>query len=277
MERVEISQGCPAGSVGRRRSSRKLLALAAVATLTLLVSACGGDTEKQAEAAEGQSQQQIASLPEATTYGKIPDAPMDPEPNAPTEGEVLHPTRELTVHDAVDGKPIARLPVKQISSPTWVPVIARDGDWAQILLPTRPNGATGWINTSGDAVESAENDYLVNVDLDSFHLEILKNGERIGEWTVGIGKPESPTPTGRAYIIASIKETVNDYSPIVLPLSYHSDSHETYGGGPGTVGIHTWPDNSFVGKANSDGCIRVTKDALEALTQLPLGTIVNIV
>ncbi len=277
MERVEISQGCPAGSVGRRRSSRKLLALAAVATLTLLVSACGGDTEKQAEAAEGQSQQQIASLPEATTYGKIPDAPMDPEPNAPTEGEVLHPTRELTVHDAVDGKPIARLPVKQISSPTWVPVIARDGDWAQILLPTRPNGATGWINTSGDAVESAENDYLVNVDLDSFHLEILKNGERIGEWTVGIGKPESPTPTGRAYIIASIKETVNDYSPIVLPLSYHSDSHETYGGGPGPVGIHTWPDNSFVGKANSDGCIRVTKDALEALTQLPLGTIVNIV
>ncbi|ACU98558.1 L,D-transpeptidase family protein [Saccharomonospora viridis] len=254
-----------------------MLALAAVATLTLLVSACGGDTEKQAEAAEGQSQQQIASLPEATTYGKIPDAPMDPEPNAPTEGEVLHPTRELTVHDAVDGKPIARLPVKQISSPTWVPVIARDGDWAQILLPTRPNGATGWINTSGDAVESAENDYLVNVDLDSFHLEILKNGERIGEWTVGIGKPESPTPTGRAYIIASIKETVNDYSPIVLPLSYHSDSHETYGGGPGTVGIHTWPDNSFVGKANSDGCIRVTKDALEALTQLPLGTIVNIV
>src|SRR5690606_11571998 len=277
MERVEISQGCPAGSVGRRRSSRKLLALAAVATLTLLVSACGGDTEKQAEAAEGQSQQQIASLPEATTYGKIPDAPMDPEPNAPTEGEVLHPTRELTVHDTVDGKPIARLPVKQISSPTWVPALARDGAWAQILLPTRPNGATGWINTPGDAVESAENDYLVNVDLDSFHLEILKNGERIGEWTVGIGKPESPTPTGRAYIIASIKETVNDYSPIVLPLSYHSDSHETYGGGPGTVGIHTWPDNSFVGKANSDGCIRVTKDALEALTQLPLGTIVNIV
>ncbi len=275
MERTEISQGCHEGSVGRRRSSRKLLAVAAAATLTLLVSACGGDTERKAEAAG--EQPQTASLPEATTYEEIPNAPIDPEPNAPTEGEVLHPTRELTVHDAVDGEPIARLPVKQISSPTWVPVIARDGDWAQILLPTRPNGATGWINTSGDAVESAENDYLVNVELDSFNLEILKDGEQIGEWTVGIGEPESPTPTGRAYIIASIEETVNDYSPIVLPLSYHSDSHETYGGGPGTVGIHTWPDDSFVGKANSDGCIRVTKDALEALTQLPLGTIVNIV
>src|SRR5690606_14335853 len=224
--RVEISQGCPAGSVGRRRSSRKLLALAVGAMLTLLVSACGGDTEKQAEAAEGQSQQQIASLPEATTYGKIPDAPMDPEPNAPTKGEVLHPTRELTVHDAVDGKPIARPPVKQISSPTWVPVIAGDGDCAQNLLPTRPNGATGWINTSCDAVESGEHVYRINGDVDSSQLDILMNGEYIGEWTVGIGKPETPTPTGRAYNIASIKETVNDYSPIVLQLGYHSDSHE---------------------------------------------------
>ncbi|EIF00835.1 L,D-transpeptidase family protein [Saccharomonospora glauca] len=253
-----------------------MLAVAAAATLTLLASACGGDAQKTAEAADGE-QQQIASLPEATTYGKLPNAPMDPDPSAPTEGEVLHPTRELTVHDAVDGKPIARLPVKQISSPTWVPVIKREGDWAQILLPTRPNGATGWIDTSGDAVESARNDFVVNVDLESFHLEILENGEKIGEWTVGIGEPDSPTPQGRAYILASIEETVNDYSPIVLPLSYHSNSHESYGGGPGTVGIHTWPDDSFVGKANSDGCIRVTKDALDALSKLPLGTIVNIV
>ncbi|OQO92874.1 L,D-transpeptidase [Saccharomonospora piscinae] len=253
-----------------------MASLAAVTTLALLVSACGGDGGDQQAEAEG-GQQQAAALPEATTYGKVANAPKDPEPNAATEGEVLHPTRELPVHDGVDGTEIARLPVKQISSPTWVPVIQRDGDWAQILLPTRPNGATGWIDTSGDAVESAQNDYAVNVDLDEFHLEILDGGERIGEWTVGIGEPDSPTPTGRAYIIASIEETVNDYSPIVLPLSYHSDSHETYGGGPGTVGIHTWPDDSFVGKANSDGCIRVTSDALDALVQLPLGTIVNIV
>lgn len=256
-----------------------MVAFAAAATLTLLTAACGSDAENTAEAAGGEQQQEqsAANLPEATTHGKLPNAPADPDPRAATDGEVLHPTRELTVHDAVDGKAIARLPVQQISSPTWVPVIQREGDWAQILLPTRPNGASGWIDTSGDAVESAENDFVVNVDLDAFSLEILEDGKQIGEWTVGIGSSDSPTPTGRAYIIASIAETVNDYSPIVLPLSYHSDSHETYGGGPGTVGIHTWPDDSFVGKANSDGCIRVTQEALDALTKLPLGTIVNIV
>jgi lipoprotein-anchoring transpeptidase ErfK/SrfK len=243
----------------------------------VLLPACGSSEEPaKAPAPAPAAQVDTAALPEATTYGKLVNAPLDPRPSAATEGEVIHPEKELTVLDAPDGKPIARLPVKQIESPTWVPVIARQGDWAQILLPARPNGSAGWVNTAGGVVESARNDYVVNVDLADFRLEILRSGEQIGEWTVGIGKPEFPTPTGRAYIIASIAETVNDYSPIVLPLSAHSESHETFGGGPGTVGIHTWPDDSFVGKANSDGCIRVPQEALDQLVKLPLGTIVNI-
>ncbi|WP_083940148.1 L,D-transpeptidase family protein [Saccharomonospora saliphila] len=275
MESTEIRHDRPARRAGGRTSSpRKRVALAAVTTLTLLTSACGGGGGDSAEAAGGA--QDANTLPEATTYGEIPNAPKDPAPAEPTDGEVLHPKRELAIHDAVDGTEIARLPVEQISSPTWVPVVKREGDWAQILLPTRPNGATGWIKAGEDAVETAENDYLVNVDREAFTLEILKGGEQIGEWQVGLGKEEHPTPKGRAYIIASIEETVNDYSPIVLPLSSHSSSHKTYGGGPGTVGFHTWPDDSFVGKPSSDGCIRVTQDALDALAELPLGTVVNI-
>jgi lipoprotein-anchoring transpeptidase ErfK/SrfK len=260
---------------GARRVSTKAVALVAAAMLALLTAGCGGDDGAAAQSG-GTSQEEVTALAEATTFTTLETPPLDPAPEAATEGEVLHPKRELVVHDAVDGKPIARLPEKQIESPTWVPVIARQGDWAQILLPTRPNGAAGWINTAGDAVESANNEYVVNVDLASFSLEILKGDEQVGEWTIGIGSAEHPTPTGRAFIIASIAETVNTYSPIVLPLSSHSDSHETFGGGPGTVGIHTWPDNSFVGEANSDGCIRVTQEALDQLVKLPLGTIVNI-
>jgi lipoprotein-anchoring transpeptidase ErfK/SrfK len=114
------------------------------------------------------------------------------------------------------------------------------------------------------------------VNRQTFSLDLLQNGKSVGTWTIGTGKPEHQTPQGRAFVLASIEETVNTYSPIVLPLSYHSDSLETFGGGPGTVGIHTWPDNSFVGKANSDGCIRVPADALGRLAKVPLGTVVNI-
>ncbi|WP_199746665.1 L,D-transpeptidase family protein [Amycolatopsis sp. WAC 01416] len=218
----------------------------------------------------------FASLPEANTFGQLNSAPADPSPTLPAGGEVLHPKADAVVYRAPGAEPIARLPETQIGSPTWVPVIARQGDWAQVLLPARPNGATGWLHATPETVESAHNDFRVNVDLAAFRLEILELGKPIGSWTIGTGKPEHPTPTGRAFILASIKESVNTYSPIVLPLSSHSDSHETFGGGPGTVGLHTWPDDSFVGKATSDGCIRVTREALDRLVELPLGTVVNI-
>ncbi|MFF5991104.1 L,D-transpeptidase [Prauserella flavalba] len=261
-------------ALGRKRSAR-LLAVAGAALLAFLVSACGGGEEQNTVEPSAVSQEELTRLPDATTYGDLADAPLDPGA-APT-GQVLHPKKDLVVYKAVNGEPFAKLPTRQMGSPTWVPVIATQGEWAQVLLPTRPNGASGWIHAGDSDVESARNNFVVNVNREAFELEITEDGKSLGKWTIGIGKEEHPTPKGRAYIIASIAETVNDYSPIVLPLSYHSDSHETFGGGPGTVGIHTWPDDSFVGQANSDGCIRVTQEALDELVKLPLGTIVNIV
>ncbi len=275
METTEIRRERPARGSGRRPSSRKVVAAAAATTMTLLASACGGGGGGDAADAEGGSGD-AGKLPEATTYGTLADAPEDPDPQGSTDGEVVHPKRELKIYDEVDGEAFARLPEQQISSPTWVPVIEREGDWAQVLLPTRPNGAAGWIKAGESDVETAQNDYVVNVDRESFTLEIVESGEQIGEYTVGLGKEEHPTPAGRAYIIASIQDQVKDYSPIVLPLSAHSSSHETYGGGPGTVGIHTWPDDSVFGQRSSDGCIRIDNNGLDALAELPLGTMVNI-
>ncbi|MEU6645054.1 L,D-transpeptidase [Saccharomonospora sp. NPDC046836] len=258
---------------GRIRSAR-LVAAGSAALLALLVSGCSGSEEPQAVEPVAVSQEDLTTLPDATTFGDLAGAPLDP--GAESTGKVLHPKQDLVVYKSVNGEPFAKLPSRQMGSPTWVPVIAEQEGWAQILLPSRPNGASGWVHT-GSEVETAQNDFVVTVNRDAFELEITENGQSLGKWTIGIGKAQYPTPKGRAYIIASIAETVNTYSPIVLPLSYHSDSHETFGGGPGTVGIHTWPDDSFVGQANSDGCIRVTKEALDELVKLPLGTIVNIV
>ncbi|WP_158884490.1 L,D-transpeptidase [Amycolatopsis anabasis] len=252
--------------------NRAWFAVSAVAALAFLTAGCGGDAPEAAPAAV--SQEDLTALPEANTFGSVPEAAKDS--GAQPTGKVIHPKEELVVYSAVGGKAIAKLPTVQMGSPTWVPVIAEQGSWAEILLPTRPNAAAGWVHVDGGKVENAQNDYVINVARDAFSLELLQSGKKLGKWTIGTGKPEYPTPLGRAYLLASIEETVNKYSPIVLPLSFHSDSHETFGGGPGTVGIHTWPDESFVGKANSDGCIRVPKDALEALVKVPLGTIVNI-
>jgi lipoprotein-anchoring transpeptidase ErfK/SrfK len=74
--------------------------------------------------------------------------------------------------------------------------------------------------------------------------------------------------------MGSITDPGQSFSPVILPLGSHSDTLDTYGGGPGTVAIHGWPDPSVFGAAASHGCIRVPADALERMTQVPLGTLV---
>ncbi|GAB3489585.1 L,D-transpeptidase [Amycolatopsis cihanbeyliensis] len=253
-----------------------MTALTGLIGLALLATGCGSEPQRPAVDPVAVSAEDLTKLPESTTYADILGSAVDDRSGTST-GEVLHPTEDLVVYAEIGGTAIAKLPSLQVGSPTWVPVIAEEGDWKKILLPSRPNGSAGWVFTGAAApVETARNDYIVNIDLATFGLEIVHRGERAGQWSIGIGKPEYPTPEGRAYIVASVEETVNTYSPIVLPLSVHSDAHETFGDGPGTVGIHTWPDSSFAGKANSDGCVRVPKEALDRLVELPLGTIVNI-
>jgi lipoprotein-anchoring transpeptidase ErfK/SrfK len=222
------------------------------------------------------SQEDLAQLPEANTFATVADAASDPKSAGTTDGTVIHPKNDLVVYQSVGGKAIAKLPSVEMGSATWVPVIAKQEGWNQVLLPVRPNGAAGWVHVGSGEVETAHDDYVINVNRAAFTLELLQAGKSVGKWTIGTGKAEHPTPQGHAFIMASIEETVTKYSPIILPLSYHSDSLETFGGGPGTVGIHTWPDNSFVGKASSDGCIRVPADVLNRLVKVPLGTMVNI-
>ena len=251
-----------------------LTALIGLVSVALLSSGCSSEAPAQAAPAE-LGTADLAVLPDLNTFGKIENAPLDPAPTAKATDKVFKVTKELPVYDKPGGKPFGKLPTVQVGSPTWVPAIAEQGDWVQVLLPARPNGLVGWIHTPG-ATESARNPYTVTVNLASYTLEILKDGASQGTHKVGIGKAEFPTPKGRHYLMASIEETKNTYSKYVLPLSAHSDSHETFGGGPGTVALHTWPTNEHIGKSTSDGCIRVTPETLTKLMDLPLGTVISI-
>ncbi|SDP93208.1 Lipoprotein-anchoring transpeptidase ErfK/SrfK [Actinopolyspora xinjiangensis] len=218
----------------------------------------------------------LSALPEATTFGTTPAAPSDPAPRSGTDGVVLRVERDIAVHDSVGGEAIARLPATQFESPTWVPIVAERGDWARVLLPSRPNGSTGWVRLGTEKVHKAHSPYVVDVDVGNRRLVVLEDGREIGSWSVGVGSADTPTPRGRTFILASIKETVSDFSPIILPLGTHSETYTTYGGGPGTVALHGWPNPEVFGAPSSDGCVRVPGDALRLLRSLPLGTLVRL-
>lgn len=247
------------------------------AVLLVALTGCATTTAPPAPAPESspaQARVDIAALPEATTFGDLPDAPADPAPQQRTDGTILRVHADLAVHDAPGGDAFARLPARQLENPTWVPIIDSQGPWLHVLLPSRPNGATGWVRPEPGEAEKARTPYEVDVDVDARRMVVRESGAEIGSWTVGVGGDGTPTPRGRSYVMASIEETVTKFSPIILPLGTHSETLTSYGGGPGTVALHGWPDPSVFGTASSDGCVRVPDDALELLTTLPLGTLV---
>lgn len=210
-------------------------------------------------------------LARSTTYATISGAPEDPAPQQATEGIVVHPTRTEKVYDKPGGRVIATMPAQQLGD-TWLPVIAERAGWVRVLLPSRPNGSTGWLRSPG--LQRAYTPYLIKVHLGSMRMELIFQGTQAGAWTVGIGKPDTPTPTGRTFLLGSIVDPNQKYSPVILPLGAHSDTLDSFGGGPGTVAIHTWPTTDVLGTATSHGCIRVPQDALNRLTEVPLGTLV---
>ena len=215
----------------------------------------------------------ISSLPIADTYGEIDGAPADTALDVATDGDVVHPLRETPVHDAPDGTPIARVEPTQFGD-VWFPVIAEEGDWVQVLLPSKPANSTGWIRSAD--LTSAVTTYRIEVHLGSRTIELIRDEAVVDEWDVAVGEAETPTPTGRTFLLGAFSDPNQDFSPVILPLGTHSPTLENYGGGPGTVAIHTWPDDEVFGTASSDGCIRVPAEALEQLTEVPLGTVVLI-
>lgn len=216
---------------------------------------------------------QMKKLPVANTGARLPRAARDTDPGAGTTGEVVHPVRMTPVFASPGRKAFAKVGPQQMGE-LWLPVVDRRGGWSKVLLPSRPNSSAGWLRTRD--VERRTTPYEVRVHLGSRTMELVYEGGTVGTWPVGIGKAGTPTPTGRTFVLGLIQDPGQAFSEYILPLGAHSDTLDSYGGGPGTVAFHTWPDASVFGRAVSHGCIRVPPDALERLLEVPLGSLVRI-
>ena len=216
----------------------------------------------------------LASLEVADTDARLPRAPRHGDPPAQgTEGEVVHPLRTLPVFAEPGRRPFAKVGPRQMGE-LWLPVVDRQGGWSKVLLPSRPNAAAGWVLTRD--VERRTTPYEVRVHLGSRTMEVLRDGSVLGTWTVAIGAADTPTPTGRTFVLGLIQDPNQSFSDYIIPLGTHSNTLDSYGGGPGTVAFHGWPDPSVFGQAISHGCIRVPDEGMDVLRQVPLGSIVTI-
>ena len=114
---------------------------------------------------------------------------------------MVHPRREIFVYDAPGGVAIARLGPHQLGD-TWVRVIEQQPGWVRVLLPSKPDGSTGWVTDM--TLDRAYSPYLIRVHLRFPAMELFKGGQRLDKWTVGFGKQSAPTPSGRTFLLGSI-------------------------------------------------------------------------
>lgn len=223
--------------------------------------------------------------PRTSTTAAAPAPPTTVAPEAPAadlDEHVVVVARtdvELEVFAAPgDAIPSQVLPATtEFGSTRALLVEAVDGDWLQVLLPTRPNGSTGWIR--GDLVELRRVDEAVVVDLEARTLTVTVAGEVVLETPVAVGTPDSPTPRGRFSIVDKLSTGTPDgpYGPFAFGLSGHSDVLTEFAGGDGQIGIHGTDDPASIGTAASHGCVRVPNEVAVLLDDLlPLGTPVTI-
>jgi hypothetical protein len=253
-----------------RRDERGGTSVPALAVLVLLgiVAAVGifGDKDRRPSV-------DLSTLSPSTTSTTIATAPLDTQPFAGTTGLVVHPRAETALYSAPDADAFGKIGPTQFG-PTWLPVVEQTDGWVRVLLPSKPNRSTGWL--LDEDLDRATSPYLIRVHTSSRTLELFLNNKSLGTWKAGVGAKKTPTPPGRTFLLGSIVDQTRSASPIVLPLGAHSPTLDTFGGGPGTVAIHGWPNPRVFGAAISAGCVRVPKAALAHLQKVPLGTLVLI-
>ena len=217
---------------------------------------------------------ELRRLPEVTTDTVIAAAPTDPHPFGGAASTVVHNRQPVALFTAPGATPFARLPVTQLGNDTWLPVIGERSGWFRVLLPSRPNGSTGWLQASD--VTCAFSRFKIHVDVAAARLRLLRDGQQTGTWRVSTGTAHTPTPGGRTFLLAAFTDLAQPFSPVILALGVRSNALDTYAGGPGTVGIHPWPGAGFSARPASHGCIRIPRDALHVLTSIPIGSLVRI-
>jgi lipoprotein-anchoring transpeptidase ErfK/SrfK len=151
------------------------------------------------------------------------------------------------------------------------------GRW-HALLPTLPNGSTGWV--SPDDVTPKNTSYRVQVNTKDHTLLVYKGNNVIVKARAGIGKSDTPTPGGRYYLTVLLKAPNPNgaYGPYAYGISGRSPKLQSFNGKDPIIGIHGTNQPELLGKSVSHGCIRVSNKVITYLaTILPLGTPVRII
>jgi hypothetical protein len=233
-----------------------------------------------------------AGAPAGAQTPAPPPLAADPPTTSPPE---LVLSDELTTtrwSNAVDRARVAAAPTHQARRVGRLRLMTEDGfpevylllaahkdeqgrTWVRLRLPQRPNGATGWVRRSMLGPFHVVHTRLV-VDRARLRVTLYDRGRRRFRAPVGIGAPDSPTPTGAYWIREKFHVTREPlYGTRAIGTAAYSALSDWPGGG--VVGLHGTSQPGLIPGRPSHGCVRLRNADIERLYAMtPIGTPVRI-
>jgi lipoprotein-anchoring transpeptidase ErfK/SrfK len=133
-----------------------------------------------------------------------------------------------------------------------------------VQVAMRPNGVTGWVPARQIALATVKT--RIVVDLSDRQVTLYRDGRRVLRATAAIGSSATPTPTGRYYVNQRLipTDTGGPFGPGAVGISAFSEVLTGWTQG-GPIAIHGTNAPWSIGKAVSNGCIRLPNAALRKL------------
>ena len=149
---------------------------------------------------------------------------------------------------------------------TVLPVLGRargrgGGSWLRVRLPGRPNAHSGWIRTRH--TRRAATAWRIAINLSARRVTVYHHGRVSRRFPAVVGKPSTPTPTGRFFIEEALAISSQAGGPFALATRARSNVLQEFEGGPGQIALHgTYGLSGSPGTAVSHGCIRLSTSAI---------------
>jgi lipoprotein-anchoring transpeptidase ErfK/SrfK len=214
----------------------------------------------------------------------VPDAPTPPKPAVkpapkpePTFAVTrVRPGRTLALRSKPGGHVLASVrATTEFGSSTTLAVAARRGHWLGLTSTDLPNGSLGWVRSADPALKAHATHISLRIDLSRRRLELRDGRKVLRRATVGIGRPGSPTPTGRFSITDKLQGATygSFYGCCILALSGHQTNTPAGWQGGNRLAIHGTDNPGSIGTPSSAGCLHADAEDLKVLMRkVPLGT-----
>lgn len=206
-------------------------------------------------------------------------APPEEEPPGFLVADAAGPTVDLF---AEPGVPYAERP--QMDNPTHeglavvFQVLEDQGEYLKVRVSMRPNGLVALVRR--DQVTLREVPNRIRVEIGARRVLVYNGDDVIFDHPAAMGSDRTPTPVGNFFVdgIVKIADDTGPYGAYQLSVSGFSDVLHSFGGGNGQIALHGTNRPDLIGEPVSNGCVRLTNEAITALAWLaPTGTPVEIV